>query len=496
MSPKGGVRTRIAEAQAVRDVVEGQSSSSSHRSGGIRGRVADSGAGPDAKNPLIDTLKQKWGKGKVSANDVEEIIGGATAQGASQLPPLSSPAQPQNFQRSLKAAFGYPSGAPRFTWARIPTASGDRFHPPLCPHDWLRSLFRERPRWWESSVRGDDGAAERYWDELQESEVLRDHPELLTEDRRWFIQCGLHGDAGQFSHNDSLMVISFNSLIGSGVTKNQRYLITVCKKSDMCPGTLDSLFRVIACSFNVLQTGIEPVVDWEGKDLMCEDPMYLAAKYKAILTHIRGDWEFHASASSLPKWNNVARMCWLCRATGTEGHELSYGRCDRDAPWRSTRVTHAGGLSFSTTGKNFLRYSGTRGACASRASSTLSTQPSWGSPRTCLETFSSSASTPVSSEQPLTPTMLGRSARRRQIVSTERSRKTAFAPRTAGQNSTPKVALRDAWSRTLWERRKDARAEASKAEASAKARLVNNRATKPPLVQFVDEAFLLLLVVT
>ena len=57
----------------------------------------------------------------------------------------------------------------------------------------------------------------------------------------------------------------------------------------MCPGTLDSLFRVIAWSFNVLQTGIEPVVEWEGKDLMCEDPMYLAAKYKAILTHIRGD---------------------------------------------------------------------------------------------------------------------------------------------------------------------------------------------------------------
>ena len=169
----------------------------------------------------------------------------------------------------IKAALGYPGFAPRFTWSRIPTASGDRFHPLLCPHDWFRSLFRERPHWWESSVRGDVGAAERYWDELQESEVLRDHPELVTEDKGWFIPCGLHGDAGQFSHDDSLMVINFNSLIGSGVTKNRQYLITVCKKSDMCPGTLDSLFRVIAWSFNVLQTGIEPAVDWEGKDLMC-----------------------------------------------------------------------------------------------------------------------------------------------------------------------------------------------------------------------------------
>ena len=49
-----------------------------------------------------------WGaqhcKGKVSAKDVEEIIGGATAQGASQLPSMSAPAHPQNFQRSLHTA--------------------------------------------------------------------------------------------------------------------------------------------------------------------------------------------------------------------------------------------------------------------------------------------------------------------------------------------------------------------------------------------------------
>ena len=78
-------------------------------------------------------VRRLWGAhhwwGKVSAKDGEEIIGGATAQGASQLPSLSSPAHPQNFQRSLKAALGYPGGAPRFTWARIPTTSGDRSYP-------------------------------------------------------------------------------------------------------------------------------------------------------------------------------------------------------------------------------------------------------------------------------------------------------------------------------------------------------------------------------
>ena len=34
------------------------------------------------------------------------------------------------------------------------------------------------------------------WDELQKSDVVRDHPELLTEDNGWFMPRGLHGDAG------------------------------------------------------------------------------------------------------------------------------------------------------------------------------------------------------------------------------------------------------------------------------------------------------------
>ena len=186
--------------------------------------------------------------------------------------------------------------------------------------------------------------------------------------------------------------------------------------------------------------------------------MYLAAKYKAILTHIRGDWEFHASAFSLPKWNNVARMCCLCRATGTEGHELSYGRCDREAPWRSTRVTHESWRSeLLDNGQelpSLFRY--TRGLrIESIVIDSLHTAELgitahvlgnifqlWINARVFGATVDANVKNLASDLD---------SARRRQIVSTETSRKTAFAPRTAGQNSTSKVPLRDAWSRTLWD---------------------------------------------
>ena len=179
MSLKSGVRKKLAEAQAPRDVVEGRNNSNSHRNDGNRRRMADSGAGSDTKNPLIDTFELKWSNGNISAKIVEETIGGATAQRASPLPSLSSPAHPQNFQRSPSAALGHLGGVPRFTWARMPTTFGDKFHPLLCAHDWFRSLFRKKQCLWESSVRSHVGTAERHWDELQESDALRDHPETV-----------------------------------------------------------------------------------------------------------------------------------------------------------------------------------------------------------------------------------------------------------------------------------------------------------------------------
>ena len=227
------------------------------------------------------------------------------------------------------------------------------------------------------------------------------------------------------------------------VTKNQRYLITVCKKSDMRLGKLDSLFRVIGWSFNVLQTGIEPVVDWEGKDLMCEDPMYLAAKYQAVLTHSRGDWDFHASISSLSRWNNVARMCWLCHATGTEGHVLSYKRCDRD----DARQLFDNGQALPSLFQN------TKGLRIESIVINSIHTAELGITAHVLGNLFQLCIKAVCSEQPLTPrsrtwqsiSMHGRSSRRRRIVSTTSSRKTAFVPRTAG----PKLHTTSASGRCL-----------------------------------------------
>ena len=127
---------------------------------GRAGRIACSTSVPPlAKRPRSLLGKKSWPTRSTAENesDLENALDGeisvrrlwARSIGGAKFPPKTwkkssvapqrrepvscrhcrLPAPPQNFQRSLKAAHGYPGGAPRFSWARIPTASGDRFHP-------------------------------------------------------------------------------------------------------------------------------------------------------------------------------------------------------------------------------------------------------------------------------------------------------------------------------------------------------------------------------
>ena len=93
MAPKaeGGIRQRLGLNAPPDEPAEvSAASSSSGLRGGIRSRVltaANEDGGPRRKarkcsGPLVTTLKKQWGKGELSARQVEEIVTSAAAQGA------------------------------------------------------------------------------------------------------------------------------------------------------------------------------------------------------------------------------------------------------------------------------------------------------------------------------------------------------------------------------------------------------------------------------
>ena len=170
-------------------------------------------------------------------------------------------------------------------------------------------------------------------------------------------------------------------------------------------------------------------------------------KHNAVQTHIRGDWAFHASAVSLQKWTNVACVV------------LSCGRCDGDAPWKTTRVTQESSWSQLLDIKSKL-LSLSKDTKSMRIDSVIDSlhAAELGITAHVLGTICQLCvnarvfgATVDANIKNLAIDLDGRSAGRRRIVSTTNSRKTAFAPGPIGHNCTPKMLFGDAWSRTLWD---------------------------------------------
>ena len=249
-------------------------------------------------------------------------------------------AHPQNMQRDLISAFGMPAEAPAFTWYPVPTKHGLVAHPFLLPHLWLAAIYVANPTAWATSIRGLPGEALAFWRSMKDTAVVRMHPAIKSSDWANTIPLGLHGDGGAFSHQDSLFVFTWNSLLGTGTTLAKRFILTVIKKSVMVPDTLAVMFKIVAWSFNVLLTALMPELDWDAKPMPLDPhgPRYIAGGYKAALIQIRGDWEFYSSVLELPNWGAGDEMCWLCHAS--KGGRLTYTRSDPGAGWRGTRRTH------------------------------------------------------------------------------------------------------------------------------------------------------------
>ena len=293
--------------------------------------------------PLYESLKRDWCKGEISAKKVQEYALGAEAQGAVG---MSAPAgagssgkHSTNIHRSLLSIFKISDGCPELKWVPIPTKRGPHTpHPFMLPHQWFASLSQHQPTLFGTSVRGPVGAAAAFWTMMSTTPFVRNHPSLLPKHWSSTIPLGFYGDSGSFSKQDSLYVFTWNSLLGTGQTMSKRYLATCIKKSDVVPGTIDAIFRIVAWSFNALLDGRWPTADWQGLPLLPTRPCDLAGGLTGCLCQIRGDWEFYCACFGFPKWNMAHNMCWLCAASANG--PLSFSNFSDDAPWRATKRTH------------------------------------------------------------------------------------------------------------------------------------------------------------
>ena len=164
---------------------------------------------------------------------------------------------------------------------------------------------------------GPANAALQFWQSMAETAFMRLHPDLPKGKWATTVPLGMHGDGASFSKHDYVYVFSWNSLIGSGATIQKRFVATIIKKSDMVPGTIDAIMKVLSWSFNALLSGRLPALSWDNTPLG-DGGELLAGGWRGALCQMRGDWAYYCEVFNFPKWNGAERMCFLCRASSTD----------------------------------------------------------------------------------------------------------------------------------------------------------------------------------
>ena len=79
------------------------------------------------------------------------------------------------------------------------------------------------------------------------------------------------------------------------------------KKTHLVPETLDVIMEIFAHSMNALATGLMPEENWLNQKIPGAVG-YIAGGWKAVLTRVRGDWEFFSQVFRIPRWDNAVSM--------------------------------------------------------------------------------------------------------------------------------------------------------------------------------------------
>ena len=317
------------------------------------------GGTPD-NNVFLETILKDWAKGHLSSTKFQEYCFGADAVGAKGVKRFSeigsSGNLSNNAQRDLIRELGTLPGAPYLYWAKLRFKDKDgavteRLHPFVLPHELFTKLNADRRAFFEAHILGSAGGTltedlQEFWELHADNPVVAGHPiiggrpELLP----LTAPLGIHGDAGEFSKQQDVFVISWNSLVGKGSTSQTRFPITCLNKTELLDdgSTLNEVWEVIAWSFNLLAHREFPLEDHTGQRFADTDHRFKLAIHgefcpgRGVVLQLRGDWQFLCQAFGFPQWNSVDNMCWICAA----GKLFPWTDMRPQADWRATVRTH------------------------------------------------------------------------------------------------------------------------------------------------------------
>ena len=298
---------------------------------------------------------------KLSGKDVQELSQYSSAAGAGGVSDYAGAGKkgdiPGNIHRDLKRKAKATSPMPDVYYAEVPVSQPDTHErsivllPILLLHEVLLWLIES------SAIFVRDVNGTHFPDGSGRKQSFLQFCSSHGLDMLSIILLGIHGDGVPFAKMQSVQVLSWNMLIGSG----ERILFALVEKAWQCRCgcggrcTLDALLTVFKWSLECLFIGNRPSKRRDSSDWTPHDKKNgrhtkngEAFGFGARLQEERGDWAWRKELFHFAGWASHS-ICWICKATQPSGL-FPFTDFSAKAKWRST--IHSMGSFFKTMKDN------------------------------------------------------------------------------------------------------------------------------------------------
>jgi hypothetical protein len=236
----------------------------------------------------------------------------------------------------------------------LPLAHGSGKHHALLPHELFHSIWSEAPELFKYLFYGSDEELLQWWSDaasVPDNTWYQYHPVIQEVEASRRIPFGIHGDDASMRGSESILVVSWGSVVRKMPTIESRLVFSMLKLrhilKDPQDSTMTEFYKVFVWSLQALSSGEFPSCDHNGVPFSNTYHPQRYAKYlsgEAIaggwvgaFAEMRGDWKFLRESLHLQNHYGTDGVCHLCRAH-KRIQRLMYTSCQLDAHHRRTIV--------------------------------------------------------------------------------------------------------------------------------------------------------------
>ena len=191
----------------------------------------------------------------------------------------------------------------------------------MFPHVLFSNMAQEFPEQFQDSMGTD--RLEYFWDNIaiDDPRMTNNPVKDIPNYRSIVIPIFLHGDGVAYHQRDSLMTLSWGSMIAHLASVLSVFLMACWPKSCTTANTWGPLLKAVCWSLYWLSLGLHPDKDWNNivwpvgsREASLAGKPLTSKGYRVFVMGLFGDQEYFSNFLHLPHWQSRV-FCWFCNAS-------------------------------------------------------------------------------------------------------------------------------------------------------------------------------------